>query len=580
MPALSVPAVGVSAVGAGALGGGLFRYNRENFMFDQGLRFNRYCAGYGMACEQAEQYREDITDLTNLTITKEARFHMICGIMFTCTIQLIMAGRLGVHGPAPSGWLLAAYWCCAAFAFQWLVITTWLSLHSHARAQAGMVHMRTRTVRLPIPSPSMLDKARSFGIRYETQRMGDIFRVPFLTPAPHEAPLDVSDEEDPGKSGATPSRPKKKRAARISWSTPVWAADEEPDLYTGSGAVQGTPEHFEIYRGLMHEWWAHDVYARICMLLTFAHWLHAAAMYIQCHCFTELRAMWVGWSTTVPFCGAIYCILNMDIMQMQNNFMSNIPVEKVIPFTPLLTCLGMTIDYSVLEAGWGWRTIIYMLSWAVYILHFLWAVRQFDLASPHSLPARAELPGKPWWPQEWYLPSAFMNVLYLVAPPKQLEPGQSCLIQEMKAAKGVKAAVAPLKKERVVRPQLFPWKIVRGGLISNIAVWIFVMIARVIEQVNGERALMKAEGRVERWPAHMQPWMPPWTREGKRDEWNHAGGSDRRLMIDDTVRGQDLADVAEQLLPVLRSLADALERADAPCAADNAFDAGLITAVD
>eukprot|EP00971_Amphidinium_carterae_P027290 537666-Amphidinium_carterae.1 len=65
------------------------------------------------------------------------------------------------------------------------------------------------------------------------------------------------------------------------------------------------------------------------MLLTFAHWLHAAAMYIQCHCFTELRAMWVGWSTTVPFCGAIYCILNMDIMQMQNNFMSNIPVEKV-----------------------------------------------------------------------------------------------------------------------------------------------------------------------------------------------------------------------------------------------------------
>ena len=51
--------------------------------------------GYTMACEQAAQYREDIADLTALTTSKEARLHMITGIMFTCSIQLIMAGRLG-----------------------------------------------------------------------------------------------------------------------------------------------------------------------------------------------------------------------------------------------------------------------------------------------------------------------------------------------------------------------------------------------------------------------------------------------------------------------------------------------------
>eukprot|EP00403_Amphidinium_massartii_P032513 CAMPEP_0178448616 /NCGR_PEP_ID=MMETSP0689_2-20121128/42087_1 /TAXON_ID=160604 /ORGANISM="Amphidinium massartii, Strain CS-259" /LENGTH=573 /DNA_ID=CAMNT_0020073829 /DNA_START=56 /DNA_END=1774 /DNA_ORIENTATION=- len=561
--ALSVPAgVAAGAVGAGAAAGGLFKYNRENFMFDQGLRFNRFCAGYSMAIEQGSQYREDVADMTALTTTKEARLHVICGIMFTCSIQLIMAGRLGVHGPSPSGWQLAVYWCLTAFAFQWLVITTWLSLHAHARSQSGMVHLRTRSVRLPIPTPHQLDKARSFGIRYETQRVGDILRVPFLTPAPHEAPIEVSDEDDGGKapsaSAAKPSR--KRRAQRITWSTPVWAADEDPDLYTGAGAISGTPEHFEMYRGLMHEWWAHDVYARITLMITFVHWLQGCALYIQCHAFTELRALWVGWSCTIPFCFAVFCVLQMDIMKMQTNFMSNFPVENFIPYTPLLTCLGMSIDYSVISANWGWRTIIYLLSWICYILHFLWAIRLYDLAQPHSLPARAELPGKPWWPQEWYLPSAFMNVLYLVAPPKQLEPGQTCLLQEMKAARGHKAAVAPTKKERIVKPQLFPWKIVRGGLICNIAVWAFVMVGRVVEQVNGERQLLKQEGRVERWPAHMQPWMPPWTREGKRDEWNHAGGSDRRLQIDDTVRGQDLADVAEHLLPVLRSLADALEQ--------------------
>ena len=44
----------------------------------------------------------------------------------------------------------------------------------------------------------------------------------------------------------------------------------------------------------------------------------------------------------------------------------------------------------------------------------------------------------------------FTNTVYIVAPPKQLEPGNTCLQQEMKAAKGNKGVNVPQKKTREV----------------------------------------------------------------------------------------------------------------------------------
>merc|ERR1712113_791806 len=85
-----------------------------------------------------------------------------------------------------------------------------------------------------------------------------------------------------------------------------------------------------------------------------------------------------------------------------------------------------------------------------------------------------------------------------------------------------------------------------GGLI-----W----FGRIFEMVNGERQLLKQEGRVERWPSHMQPWMPPWSRYGSRNEWCHAGGCDRRLSQEQ----MDVSQTAQKLISVLSPLADAFE---------------------
>lgn len=552
MPVLVSGAATTAA--ASAVATGAFQYNRANYLFDAGLRFSRYTSGYNFAMAQATQYRQDLRDLTALTVTKMDTYHVIGVIFFVLNFQLIMAGRLGVHGPSPPGYIMGLYWVNVTSALMFLCVLIWFTLHASARATAGSVHMLTRSVRLPIPTPKQLDKARRTGNTYEKQRMTDVFRVPFVVPAPKEAAPE--DHADPAKKVAPAGSTRR---------MPKWYQDEQKELHAGKGAHRNAvPEHFELYRGLQQEWAVHDCYSRIGILYFFSHWMTSVSLYSQCHCFGELRGIWPAWSVTMIFTTAHWCLLKLDIQEeSESRFLAMLPIEHMLPFTPLLTVLAMSLDYSVLRPNDGWIAVIYIISWTAYAIHFLWALRLFELAMPHAQADPPEVPGKPWTPGEWWLPRAFTQTVYIVAPPKQLEPGNTCLQQEMKASKGTKGVNVPQKKSRETAPMLYPWKLFRGAILTNICLWIFIMFGRVFDQVHGERQLLKQEGRVMRWPFHMQPWMTPWTRNGTRNEYAHTGGSDRRLMEHlELLREEKVPNVAERLAASLGSLAEALEGLD------------------
>eukprot|EP00931_Biecheleriopsis_adriatica_P086637 TRINITY_DN6125_c0_g1_i1.p1 TRINITY_DN6125_c0_g1~~TRINITY_DN6125_c0_g1_i1.p1 ORF type:complete len:808 (+),score=165.98 TRINITY_DN6125_c0_g1_i1:167-2590(+) len=551
-----------AAVGgaATAVGAGAFKYNRANYLFDAGLRFARYNAGYGYAMGQTAQYREDIRDLTALTTAKQDTYHVVGVIFFVLNFQLIMAGRLGVHGPSPPGWLLGIYWVNIASALMFLCTFTWLTMHASARATAGSVNLLTRTVRLPIPTPKQLDKARRTGNSFEKQRVSDVFRVPFVVPAPKEVVPEHS-KDDAKDSKPSGKEPGKRRM-------PKWYQDEQTELHGGKGQAKplpgSPPEHFELYRNLQQEWSVHDCYARIGLLYFMSHWMTSISLYSQCHVFTELRNIWPAWTVSIIFSTAHWTLLNLDIAQESHSrLLANTKVENFLPFTPMICVLGMSLDYSTLTPGDGWIAAIYALSWIAYIIHFVWALRLFELAMPHPQAEQAEVAGTFWYPAEWWLPRAFANSVYIVAPPKALEPGQSDILQEMKAGKGSKnGAAVPSKKARQIEPMLFPWKLFRGAIITNITLWCLIIFGRAFEQVNGERQLLKQEGRVMRWPSHMQPWMTPWTREGTRNEFAHTGGSDRRLQEVDRDVGrqqQKLAAMAQRLAASLGPLAQELD---------------------
>ncbi|CAJ1334674.1 unnamed protein product [Effrenium voratum] len=553
MPVLAAGAAAATAA-AGGVATGAFSYNRANYLFDAGLRFSRYTSGYNFAMAQASQYREDIRDLTALTVTKMDTYHVIGVIFFVLNFQLIMAGRLGVHGPSPPGYVMGLYWVNICSALMFLCVLIWFTLHASARATAGSVHMLTRSVRLPIPTPKQLDKARRTGNMFEKQRVTDVFRVPFVVPAPKEDTAET--QADPAKKVAGPSGTRR---------MPKWFQDEQKELHakgTQAATRNSLPEHFELYRGLQQEWAVHDCYARIGILYFFSHWMTSVSLYSQCHCFGELRALWPAWSVTLIFTTAHWCLLKLDIQEESDSrFLAMIPIENMLPFTPVLTVLALSLDYSVLTPNDGWIAVIYLIAWVPYVIHFLWALRLFELAMPHPQADPPEIPGKQWTPGDWMLPRAFSSTVYIVAPPKQIEPGNTCLQQEMKAAKGAKGVNVPVKKSRETAPMLYPWKLFRGAIITNICLWIFMMFGRVFDQIHGERQLLKQEGRVMRWPSHMQPWMTPWTRNGTRNEYAHTGGSDRRLMEQFDFERQDekVSAMAERLAASLSSLAEALE---------------------
>jgi len=546
---MAIPAAEVAAVGM-ATASAAFRYNRENYMFDQGLRWGRFTTGYSMAMAQAAMYREDIRDLTAFTVTKADTYHTVGVIFFVLNFQLIMAGRLGVHGPSPPGWLLGLYWTNICTALMYLVTFTWLAMHAGARATAGAAFMLTRHVRLPIPSPAMLDKARKTGNSYEKQRVADVFRIPFIAPAPQHA------EEDPETGKTVPVSDRR---------MPRWYRDETAELSQDEGGAAATapgqnPEHFELYRGLQEEWWAYDVYARIGVFYFMSHWLTSASLYSMCHIFTELRCIWPAYTVTACFVAAHYGILQLDIVNKPREGSIMPPVERIVPFVPFICVVGMTLDYSILPVSAFIQGFIYFLSWICYAIQFAWAIRLYDLAAPQAqVQEREEVAGRPWWPAEWPLPPAFEDAVYMVGAPKTMDPSMPCLQQEMKAAKGKRAYEVGLRKAKKAAPPTFVWKLFRGASITTISMWVLIMVGRAFEQVNGERWLLKQEGRMERWPSHMQPWMSPWTRKGSRNEMCHAGGCDRRLSGAEMQQHEEIASLAQRLASSLGPLAEALD---------------------
>jgi len=586
---------------AATLGGNAaFSYNRENYMFDSGQRWARYMAGYTFACDQVGQYREDIDQLGDISIAKMDNIHAVSGLMMVIVIQLIMAGRLGVHGPAPPGWLMGMYWVNCGLMCMWLMLAAWLAIHGGARAQAGVAYLKTRSVRLPIPTPKQMDKARVYGNHWERQRFWDVFRVPFVAPAPVDDPVDHPDEEGPSSDGSAGSSiksgPGKKKRATAGpvddFRTPAWVNEEIRELHGGSGgapvSTTSTPEHFELFRGLQHEWWQFETYARISIFFAFTHWMSAASLYIMCHCFIELRAPWPAFSCVFMLVAAHYCINMIDVLRVpRDSSFFNVPMELVVPFPPLICVLCMHIDFSGLEEWRGsWVVFVWGCSFACYIVYFLWALRMYDLCRPNKTQREMidSKPTQPWWPGEWSLPISFQHALYFVAPPKFLEPGESCLWQEMKAGRGSQNKNVPEVKQReAVVPNDTAWRVCRAGNFVSIFLWVFILGGRLYAlawtqaDAGDMRFMLKQEGRVMRWPSHMQPWMAPWTRLGSRNEWCHTGGCDRRLGESQSKSRHEMAGVAERLMPTLQTISEGLQQKQTPIIQEKSAQENLLT---
>eukprot|EP00930_Biecheleria_cincta_P000014 TRINITY_DN10002_c0_g1_i2.p1 TRINITY_DN10002_c0_g1~~TRINITY_DN10002_c0_g1_i2.p1 ORF type:complete len:960 (+),score=207.17 TRINITY_DN10002_c0_g1_i2:54-2933(+) len=588
---MHVPAA-AAAAGTGLAGKWLFDYNRDNFQYDAPQRFGRFLSSRNMLNAQVGQYRQDIHGLTELVAGRMDVVQMVMTLILCVCAALSDAGRIGMHGAAPPQWLCGLYSGNIFMTIMFCGTALWLAMHGSLRAQCAATSLLTRKVRLPIPSMAMLDGARVFSSAFEQQKLGDIFRVPFMRhpqAAPDLPPASdgESDGEEGGKSGkeegkkgkkakdgkkskgASSSDPRTEFNSTARDTVPSWIRDEQ--VVDKGGGLPGqaerddiephdAPDHFKMLLNANEEWWQYDVYARILMLYGMCTFLYAISYYAIGTTTAELRGFWISWSLPMLFLGAQALIMRLDIVRSGGNHV--LPNAEIIGhFAPYLSIIGTTLEYRFIYSPMQ-VYVTWIIVFLAYLSHLIMMLRFLDLAWPdwNRTTDMPEEPGKPWWPSAWKVPSAFQKSLWLLAPPKKLEPGQHDLIHEAQGLQQTGGGVAcrrrntsdktnkkggkpgkgeglssdmggvapdvsaekdgaytgksPFKAFMNLRAQDLPWQVTRVAICTAIFVYIYMMICLFVEAMIGIGNITKPPGE------------PPWIRDTKmvpvwkKDVWH------------------------------------------------------------
>ncbi|CAE7455157.1 PSAT1, partial [Symbiodinium pilosum] len=434
---------GVAAASAAAVGFGLFDYNRANYLYDAEFRFERFNTGREYAVEQSNQFRNDLRTLSALTMVKNNQYAGLAALDMALCIALYCAGRLGLHGPSPPGWIMGLWLTCNASSFAFMALAILMALHASYRAQAASANLLTRKIRVPVPSMRQLDKARRFSSEFEQQQWSDILRVPYLTnpgvPKTDETSAKIAGSASRARSASPGRRSRSSKAS--SWIREEFETDRAGTV-TGTMAPGGllpadaAPEHFRLYAAVQKEWFQYDIYARVCMLLGFSAFVQSLAFYGNGHIIVELRAFYVAHATAFVIEVLHVLLLRFDIIQGRVKSTDRTPAWFLWlgPVSVAFATIGMSLDFrtqfNIVAIVFTWICIF-----GAYICQFCYQLRILEVILPDDVrnPLKIEENiGDAWWPASWRCPSAFAHVLYFVAPPSRLQPGQFDLVREVK----------------------------------------------------------------------------------------------------------------------------------------------------
>jgi len=441
---------------------------------------------------QTGLYKQDVAQLTGLTVTRQDCYHGIAAMGLTILTAIYCPGRVGLHTSPPPGWLMGLAFLNIAGAYMFLGLTLWLAMHAAMRADTAATHMLTRFVRLPIPSQGMLDKARKFLASYEEQPLKEVFRVPFTR---HQRP---GSHRQGGYNDDMAMDDDAVRRSRHDFDVPAWYRKEKAiDCQNTVETVESmmpfdargsAPEHFEAYREMQHEWFPYDVYARLSIFLAFMHLTHCWAYMQIGHQFQETRAMFACAITILCMFVLQQIILTLDIIP------DHIPFHRIGPFGLWFAYVAAAIEYKRWYSA-DVQAFGFFLVYCAYFIHIFYTLSLLWLCAPASTPpAVAETPGASWWPGEWRLPSAFKHAIWLVAPPKQLQDNETDIVGELRQAQGLGGAASPASQAASKRADVHralgkqgespAWLNVRTGLQSLLIGWIFLTFGFTIEVIN------------------------------------------------------------------------------------------------
>lgn len=197
------------------------------------------------------------------------------------------------------------------------------------------------------------------------------------------------------------------------------------------------------------------------------------------HLFCENRAVFAAGLVCIPTCVLQHILLTLDIMPGQLNF----SLQRLGPFAQIVAWIALAIEYQPYYDP-GTAAIGYVLVYVAYTFHIIYTIQLLRICAPDfSALDQAEVP------QVW-----------LVAPPRHLEPGQNDLVGEMRKTSegGTQTAGqagrltfdAVEAKRRDVHRALGKqgespaWFNVRTGLLGLLVAWVYLVFGFTIEVAN------------------------------------------------------------------------------------------------
>ncbi|CAE7039655.1 unnamed protein product [Symbiodinium natans] len=373
-------------LGVGLVAGEIFRYNRQNFAFDQDQRFRRDELRLKMQVERFRLFRQDIRDLVELTVGKMDLYHMV-GALFIRMISIYYSE--GFFEEAPPIFLQAAYYLSQACALVYLLMAIWLSMHASIKSHSYATRLLTRFVRLPIPGCDQLDSMNSHLSDCETQA-AQMLRVPFLhsgrnswkerSATPAEMPPQGNlAERDPAAHAPALSKP---------------TGDELEDgefAYGGEHNMLGheellqavefrTRRHVQLFRQLQARWQCFDAYSRVCMSLGVRHMLQSINYYLLGLCMVQMYSPVVGYMLTAVFQALASNITILDVHGLP--CLGGLDLSFIGFLPAVAACVSLTLAQR--ENGELVPNGAYPISVAIYPLEIAWFELLHWVASPAS----------------------------------------------------------------------------------------------------------------------------------------------------------------------------------------------------
>lgn len=433
----TVTAMGSAATAAGA---SLFKYNRKNFMYDRKMRLELEYQIMEFKIKKAELFREDVRDIIGLTSVKMDTYLIVNAVQLGFCVMMFCEGRLGAGTP---NWLVGCHALSLAAAFTYLLMSVWLSMHATIAAKSYEVRLLTQLVRLPVPSWSQLEGARTYASSFEKLGVRQPFRVPFWRK--QETQLDTrfydhpaapptaarihatAATEDPEEASAA-ERPTEAADAvqGVASSSPVAASpsDDGPSLgetctaaahsadpwglerpgssnfdYDLSATVDDPRmlQHIDLIQEAMRYWQSYDAFARVSMSVGTNQLVTALCYYVLGYVLVANHAIIASWLAVLLFLAVMAALLRLDLS-----------LEWLQYFIAVALVVSGPILTSICTKEWAQLGTDEFIKWLMplaYVTHAVWMLFVLHLTGNNMSTARPDF--------EVALPAGFRSVLYM-----------------------------------------------------------------------------------------------------------------------------------------------------------------------